>query len=86
VASGGDMGALLVSPVNMKWGCYACTEGVEESKFFLLLVVFPVRCIASVSPRFYFRNHAFCFLPLVTIFVEPYISLFIVSFVSLGFC
>jgi hypothetical protein len=25
---------------------------------------FPVRCISNVSPRFYFRRHAFCFLPL----------------------
>jgi hypothetical protein len=30
-------------------------------------MVFPVRCISSVSPRFSFRRHAFCFLPLATI-------------------
>jgi hypothetical protein len=30
-------------------------------------MVFPVRCISSVSPRFYFRRHAFCFLPLAAI-------------------
>jgi hypothetical protein len=36
--------------------------GVEESKFCLFSVVFPVRCISSVSPRFYFRRYAFCFL------------------------
>jgi hypothetical protein len=41
--------------------------GVEESKFCLFSVVFPVRCISSVSPRFYFRRHAFCLLPLATI-------------------
>jgi hypothetical protein len=41
--------------------------GVEESKFCLFSVVFPVRCISSISPRFYFRRHAFCFLPLAAI-------------------
>jgi hypothetical protein len=40
---------------------------VEESKFCLFSVVFPVRCISSVSPRFYFRRHAFCLLPLASI-------------------
>jgi hypothetical protein len=30
-------------------------------------VVFPVRCLSSVSPRFCFRKHAFCALPLATI-------------------
>jgi hypothetical protein len=42
------------------WGC----GGVE---FYLFLVVFPAKCISSVSPRFYFRKHAFCFVPLVAI-------------------
>jgi hypothetical protein len=32
-----------------------------------LLVAFPIRCISSISPRFYFRRHAFYFLPLATI-------------------
>jgi hypothetical protein len=67
----GGVGALLVSPFNMKWRCYAQAGGVEESKFCLFLVVFPVRCISSVSPRFYFRRHAFCFLPLATILESP---------------
>jgi hypothetical protein len=40
---------------------------VEELDFCLFLLVFPTRCISSISPRFYFRKHAFCFLPLVTI-------------------
>jgi hypothetical protein len=40
-------------------GCVALSE------FYLFLVVFPARCIFIISPRFYFRNHAFCFLPLV---------------------
>jgi hypothetical protein len=42
------------------WGC----GGV---KVLPLLVVFPVRYISSVSPRFYFRRHAFCSFPLATI-------------------
>jgi hypothetical protein len=57
----------LVSPFNVKWRCSAQAGGVEESKFCLFSVVFPVRRISSVSPRFYFRRHAFCFLPLATI-------------------
>jgi hypothetical protein len=60
-------GALLVSPFNMKWGCSAQAGGVEESKFYLFSVVFLVRCISSISPRFYFRRHTFCFFPLATI-------------------
>jgi hypothetical protein len=40
---------------------------VGKSKFFLFLEVFPVRCISSISPRFYFRRHAFYFLPLAAI-------------------
>jgi hypothetical protein len=61
------MGALLVSPFNMEWECYVLGVGVEESKFYLFSVVFPVRCISSISPRFYLRRHAFCFLPLIAI-------------------
>jgi hypothetical protein len=30
-------------------------------------VVLSVRCISSVSPRFCFRRHTFCFLPLAAI-------------------
>jgi hypothetical protein len=66
----GSAGALLVSPFNMECGCYARAGGVEESEeseFCLFSVVFLVRCISSVSPRFYFRKKAFCFLPLVVI-------------------
>jgi hypothetical protein len=63
----GGTGAFLVSPFNVKWRCYAQAGGVEESKFCLFWVVFPVRCISSVSPRFQVRRHAFCFFPLVTI-------------------
>jgi hypothetical protein len=63
----GSMGALLVSPFNVKWRCYVQAGGVEESQFCLFLVGFPVRCISTVSPRFDFRRHAFYFLPLATI-------------------
>jgi hypothetical protein len=50
------MGALLVSLFNMEWESYTQAGGEEESKFCLFSVFFPVRCISSVSPRFYFRN------------------------------
>jgi hypothetical protein len=52
------------SPFNMEWGCYVQAGGVEELKFCLFSVVFPLRYITSISPRFHFRKHAFCFLPL----------------------
>jgi hypothetical protein len=39
---GAGTGALLVSPFNVKWGCYAWAGGVEELKFCLFLMVFPV--------------------------------------------
>jgi hypothetical protein len=67
LASGHGTGALLVPLFNMKWRCYVQDGGVEESKFCLFSVVFPVRCISSISPRFYIRRHTFCFLPLATI-------------------
>jgi hypothetical protein len=63
----GGSGALLVSPFNVKWRCSAQAGGVVEWNFCLFLVVLPVRCISSISPRFYFRRHAFCFLPLAAI-------------------
>jgi hypothetical protein len=52
------MGALLVSLFNVEWGCYAWAGGVEESVFCLFLVVFPARCISSIS-SIYFKA---CFL------------------------
>jgi hypothetical protein len=58
---------LLVSPFNVAGGCYAQAGGVEVSEFCFFLVVFLARCISSISPRVYFRKHAFCFLPLVAI-------------------
>jgi hypothetical protein len=73
----------LVSLFTVEWGCYAWAGSVEKSEFCLLLVVFPVRCISSVSPRFYFRKHTFCFLPLVAILdsLKIYFYLFIFSLV-----
>jgi hypothetical protein len=69
--SGGGAGALLVSLFNVEWECYMQAGGVEESKFYLFLVVFPVRCISTVSARFYFRRHVFSFLPLGAILEFP---------------
>jgi hypothetical protein len=63
----GGLGALLVSPFNMKWRCSEPAVGVEESKFCLFLVVLSERCVSSISPRFHYRRHTFCFLPLATI-------------------
>jgi hypothetical protein len=77
LASSDSMGALLVSPFNVKWRCYAQSGGVEESKFCLFWVVFPVRCISSISPRIYFKRHAFCFLPLAAILEFPQGDLFL---------
>jgi hypothetical protein len=53
------MGALLVSPFNVEWGCYAQAWGVVVLEFYLFLVVFPARCISSIPPSFYFRKQAF---------------------------
>jgi hypothetical protein len=66
-AGSGGAGTLLVSPFNMAGGCYAWAGGMEVLEFCLFLVVFPPRCISSVSPRVYFRKHALCFLPLAAI-------------------
>jgi hypothetical protein len=46
-------------------GVWRCQE------FFIFLVVYPARHISSIFPRFYFRKHTFCFLPLVTILESP---------------
>jgi hypothetical protein len=71
----GGTGALLVYLFNVVWGCYVWAGGVEELEFFLFLVFFPARRISSVSSRFYFRKHAFCFLLLVAI-LESLVGLF----------
>jgi hypothetical protein len=64
-------GALLISPFNVKWRCSTQAGGVEGSKFCLFSVALPARCVSSVSPRFHFRKHAFCFLPLAAILESP---------------
>jgi hypothetical protein len=68
-------GGLLISLFNVKWRCYVQAGGVEESKFASSQWFFLLRCISSVSPRFYFRRHAFCFLPLAAI-LESWAALF----------
>jgi hypothetical protein len=70
-------GALLVSLFNVKWRCSALAGGVEGSKFCLFSVVLPARCVSSVSPRFHYRRHAFCFLPLAAILESPLHWLFL---------
>jgi hypothetical protein len=65
-ATGGPR-ALLVSPFNMKWRCSVPAGGVEGSKFCLFSVVLPAGCVSCISPRFHYRRHAFCFLPLAAI-------------------
>jgi hypothetical protein len=60
-------GALQVSPFNVKWRFSVPAGGVEGSKFCLFSVALPARCVSNVSPRFHFRRHAFCFLPLAAI-------------------
>jgi hypothetical protein len=84
VASGGSTGALLVSPFNVKWECYAWAGGVKESKFCLFSVVFPVMCFSHVSPRFYFRKHTFSLLTLAAILKSPTNGSFSLSFLFLG--
>jgi hypothetical protein len=54
--------------LRLTWcGGAVCGLGVEVLEFCLFLVVFPTRCISSISPKVYFRKDAFCFLPLVAI-------------------
>jgi hypothetical protein len=67
VQATGGPGALLVSPFNVKWRFSAPAGGVEGSKFCLFSVVLPARCVSSIFPRFHYRSHAFCFLPLAAI-------------------
>jgi hypothetical protein len=63
----GGPGALLVSLFNVKWRFSVPAGGVEGSNFCLFSVALPARCASSVSPRFHYRRHAFCFLPLAAI-------------------
>jgi hypothetical protein len=67
----GSLGALLVSPFNVKWRFSALAGGVEGSKFCLFLVILPAKCVSSIFPRFHYRRLAFCFLPLAAILESP---------------
>jgi hypothetical protein len=69
-ATGGP-GAHLISPFNVKWRCSAPAGVVVGSMFCLFSVVLPARCVSSISPRFHYRRHAFCFLLLAAILNEP---------------
>jgi hypothetical protein len=68
----GGLGALLVSPFNVKWRFSALAGGVEGSKFCLFSVILPSKCVSSVSPRFHYRRLTFCFLPLSAILESPF--------------
>jgi hypothetical protein len=70
----GSLGTLLVSLFNMKWRCSALAGGVEGPKFCLFSVALPARCVSSISPRFHFRRHAFCFLPLAAILESLFLN------------
>jgi hypothetical protein len=61
------LGALLVSPFNVKWKFSVPAGGVEGSKLCLFSVIMPAKCVSGVSPRFHYRRLAFCFLPLAAI-------------------
>jgi hypothetical protein len=76
----GGLGALLVSPFNMKWRFSALAGGVEGSKLCLFSVIMPAKCVSSISPRFHYRRLAFCFLPLATILEFPEFSFIIDNF------
>jgi hypothetical protein len=65
-ATGGP-GALLVSPLNVKWKFSALAGGVEGTKLCLFSVIMPARCVSSVSPGFHYRRLTFCLLPLAAI-------------------
>jgi hypothetical protein len=42
--------------------------GVWRCRSFASSCGFSCKVFSSISPRFYFKKHTFCFLPLVTIF------------------
>jgi hypothetical protein len=58
-------------PVQCEVRGSAQAGGVEGSKFCLLSVALPARCVSSISPRFHFRRYAFCFLPQAAILEIP---------------
>jgi hypothetical protein len=62
------MGSLLVSLYIMALGGYVQAEDLGVSEFCPVLVVFPARCVFSISARFLlYRAQAICFPALVTI-------------------
>jgi hypothetical protein len=71
----GGLGALLIFPFNVKWRCSALPGDVEGSKFCLFSVVLPAKYVSSVSPRFHYRRHPICFLPLAAILESPLLLL-----------
>jgi hypothetical protein len=66
----GSLGARGFS-VNVNWRCSTPAGVVEGSKFCVFSVVLPARCVFSVSPRFHYRRHDFCLLPLAAILEKP---------------
>jgi hypothetical protein len=67
----GGLGALLVSPFNVKWRFSVPAGVVNGSKLCLFSVIMPAKCVSGVSPRFHYRRLAFYFLPLVAILESP---------------
>jgi long-subunit acyl-CoA synthetase (AMP-forming) len=51
---------------------------MEGSKFCLFSVALSARFVSSISPRFHFRKHAFCFLPLAAILESPLVYLYMI--------
>jgi hypothetical protein len=74
------LGAVLVSPFNVKWRFSALARDVEGSKLCLFSVIMPAKCVSSVSPRFHYRRVAFCFLPLAAILESPGTSFTLVRY------
>jgi hypothetical protein len=79
-ATGGP-GAVLISLFNMKWRCSAPAGCAEGLKFCLFSLVLPARSVSSVSPRFHYRRHAFCFLPLAPILEFPFLKFLEIGFI-----
>jgi hypothetical protein len=79
----GSPGALLISLFNVKWRCCVPAGVVEGSKFCLFSVVLPARCVSSVSPRFHYRRHTFCFLPFAPILESLSIDIFVLTLLGI---
>jgi hypothetical protein len=48
---------------------------VWRGQLCLFSVIMPAKCVSSVSPRFYYRRLAFCFLPLAAILESSILSI-----------